>query len=364
MNRCYLLTGGSGVIGSAVLPVLLEKPHDQVLLLLRASSALHLQSRFDELCSYWGISEEDSRRSRIIPMRGDVKRASLGLHADDYARVCGMVTHIIHAAGNVRMNLSIDEARSETLSVAKNVVNVFKDCKQNNKTVKLDYVSTIGVCGKMSGNIPEERISNTVGFNNSYEQSKYESESLLWDLIEAGEAVTLHRPSMVVGHSDTGRIKSFQVFYYLADFLSGRHTFGVLPHCRDHQIDLIPVDYVAQAIAISSWEVTSVGRVFHLCSGHNSPNLGNIIDEVGTRSDSRLTFIPVRLFRCMIFCLTIFTSQRYRRKLSSLSYFLSYLHSKQIFSTACSHAYFESHGLKLRPWRKFVQPVLNYYWDG
>ena len=44
--------------------------------------------------------------------------------------------------------------------------------------------------------------------------------------------VTLHRPSMVVGHAETGKVIHFQVFYHLCEFLSGRHTRGLIPADR------------------------------------------------------------------------------------------------------------------------------------
>ena len=331
MSRCYLLTGASGVIGSAVVPLLLADGDNQLFLLLRAESPSHLKSRFDDLCLHWGILETDAMRDRMVPMRGDVKEKHLGISDDNYERVCTQVTHIIHAAGNVRMNLDLNSARAETVDVAKCIIDTFHACKQYNENVKLDYVSTIGVCGKLSGSIVESRMSHRAGFNNNYEQSKYESETLLWQLVDAGEAVTIHRPSMVVGDSFTGSIKSFQVFYHLLEFLSGRHTFGVLPRCRDHRIDVIPVDYVAQALIIYSQEVSSIGRVFHLCSGSGAPRIGDLINKVHANNPRKVYMLPVIMFSMLMKLLGLCVSRRYKKKIATLPYFISYLQAKQTF---------------------------------
>ena len=50
---CVLVTGATGVIGSELVPLLLERPDCRVRLILRAKSQDHLRSRLAELAAYW-----------------------------------------------------------------------------------------------------------------------------------------------------------------------------------------------------------------------------------------------------------------------------------------------------------------------
>jgi thioester reductase-like protein len=80
---------------------------------------------------------------------------------------------------------------------------------------KFEYISTVGVGGKMNGPLPEKRLTIPREFHNTYESSKAAAEDLVWAAAEGGLPVTVHRPSMVVGDSRTGRVRGFQIFYHL-----------------------------------------------------------------------------------------------------------------------------------------------------
>ena len=54
----------------------------------------------------------------------------------------------------------------------------------------------------------------------------------------------------------------------LCEFLSGRHTRGLIPATWEVCLDTIPVDYVAKAISYSARHPDETkGQLFHLCSG-------------------------------------------------------------------------------------------------
>jgi len=52
----YFVTGATGAIGSALVPLLLADPEARVQLLLRAKSPHDLAERREELCRFWGIA--------------------------------------------------------------------------------------------------------------------------------------------------------------------------------------------------------------------------------------------------------------------------------------------------------------------
>jgi len=60
--------------------------------------------------------------------------------------------------------------------------------------------------------------------------------------------ISVYRPGMIVGHSRSGAIRTFNTLYYpLRLYLTGR--LRVLPARRGLRVNLVPVDYVAEAIA-------------------------------------------------------------------------------------------------------------------
>jgi long-chain acyl-CoA synthetase len=81
-----------------------------------------------------------------------------------------------------------------------------------------------------------------------------------------GLPITVHRPSIIVGHSKTGKASSFKVLYWpLRLYARGRwRTMFGRPHCT---VDVVPVDFVADAIAQLLSVPAACGSTLHLAAG-------------------------------------------------------------------------------------------------
>jgi nucleoside-diphosphate-sugar epimerase len=180
--------------------------------------------------------------------------------------------------------------------------------------------------------------------------------------------ITVHRPSMVVGDSRTGKIIHFQVFYHLAEFITGRRTLGLIPEPGPTKLDLVPADYVADAIVWSSRNTLTNGRILHLCSGpKNAVPLLELrqrvrakFREAGISVPASMT-VPAIMFRAAIPVLRTFASERQRRALKTLPIFLDYLAEDQSFSNEGTVPLLEQAGIRLPHAQQFVGPVLDYY---
>jgi thioester reductase-like protein len=345
-----LITGATGVIGSELVPLFLQTPDFQIRLLIRASSSEHLQKRMEELFAYWELDPATAHLDdRLEAIAGDVCQPNLGLDRATYDRLAGEVTHVIHSAGNVKLNHTIEQARADAVDSARNIVAFAWTCQQHGNLEKVDVVSTIGVAGRMPGLIPERRLTEPRQFHNTYEQAKAEAEDLLFGGLDKGLPLTIHRPSMVVGRSDNGKVFHNQVFYHLCKLLTGRNTWGFLPDFGDAKLDIVPVDRVAQAIHASSIRPDAVGRVFHLCAGpERAILLTELTVQVRERAIEQGQQVPAcRVLALRTFCRIVsaaafLTWGRPRRTLRALPHFLAYLNERQDFAVTRTSQYFRS----------------------
>jgi thioester reductase-like protein len=360
------LTGGTGVIGSALIPQLLDQHDVQLTVLLRAKSHEELQQRAQQLVEFCEVGDE-AAADRIRFIAGDVCCENLGVSGNEYADLVNTVTGIVHSAGNVKLNQPLETARRNAVDSAQHILNLAGRAK---RLRKIDVVSTIGVAGRMPGVIPERRLNDPREFHNNYEQAKAEAEEVVWNAIDDGLPITIHRPSMVVGDSQSGEIIHFQVFYYLCDFLSGRRSSGFLPHLGNIRLDTIPVDYVARSICITNGMVETRGKVFHLCSGpEKSVPLREVVASVRRLEASRgiegqrLKYMPRWLFRQAVRVMEHFVPKAQRRILETVPYFLEYLYEDQLFDVQRTSEFLGALGLVIPEFRHYVDAILEYRLD-
>ncbi len=362
----YFITGATGAIGSALIPLLLADPATQVTLLLRAKSVEELPARIEELHRFWQVDAGDmATRQRVHGLRGDVTAAAFGLNAQQYRDLAAECTHIIHSAGNVRMNLPIEQARRSAIVSAQSIIDLAHACR---RLEKIEFVSTVGVGGRTHGQVPEQWLTDGRQFHNTYEQAKAEAEALVEREVSAGLPLTVHRPSMVVGDSKSGRIIHFQVFYHLCEFLSGQRTFGMAPAFGRARLDIVPADYVAKLIAWSSTTPATRGRVLHSCSG---PELALGLNPLRTRVRREFTragrHVPAVIdlstgaFRTILNVASWLMPAEARRAVKTLPVFLDYLATEQTFANKQTLALSAADGLVLPEPEDYLGPVLGYY---
>lgn len=364
----YLLTGATGVLGSAIAEHLLRSTDSRMVLVIRAKSPEELEERRQSLLAYCDVSITDCD-SRVVALAGDTSLPTLGVEASTYAAQLSRITHVIHSAGAVRMNLPIEKARASAVDSCQHILQLCEDVRTlEGRAPKLEFVSTVGVGGRMPGTVPERWIRESRAFHNTYEQSKAEAEILLEEAAARGVPLTVHRPSMVVGDSRSGKVIHFQVFYHLMEFLTGARTFGVLPDPGDTLLDLVPSDFVARAIVRSSTENASIGRVLHLAAGANGgidiSTLQKIVSDCYRREGKKIPrsrVVPVWVFRALIPLVSTVSNERTRRALSTLPVFLDYLDGNQRFANELTGQLVAEWGISTPNSRSILEPVIGYF---
>lgn len=367
----YFITGATGAVGSALVPLLMEAPDTELRLLIRAESDAALADRLAQLFAFWEWPADDPRRQRVRALRGDAAEPRFALDDAQYRALAGELTHIIHCAASVRMNEPLDKARRSAVGSATAILELARAAHARGRLAKLEFISTVGIAGKRQGLLPERWIDEARAFHNSYEQSKAEAEERVRAAVEQeGLPITVHRPSMVIGDSRSGRIIHFQIFYFICEFLSGRKTHGLYPDFGAVQLDVIPVDCVASAIVASSRDPGSGGRILHLCSGPQAaPALMALRHTVRDtfrahgREVPRAVTLPRGVFALLPRIAALLAPADKRRALSTLPIYLDYLADQQGFDNARYRACLAARGESLPAWQDYLPTVLDAYLD-
>jgi long-chain acyl-CoA synthetase len=274
VKTAVLLTGATGFIGTQIARQLLQDNEITVLALVRAASMENAMRKLQR--EWWDWPELiQAINNRIEVVCGDICEHNLGLANEAYDSLTKKITHIIHTAADWRL-VPIEELRKTNVQGTMNILELARKTNADHHLERLSHISTAYVAGGRTGTIPEEELTDNFGFFTAYEQSKYEGEIL----VEAAKRelpISIFRPAMVVGDSQTGAIKTFNTFYFpLRLYLTGK--LRILPVSQSLRINIVPVDYVATAVAKLTFNPKGQGHNFHLVAPYEAlPKLGELL---------------------------------------------------------------------------------------
>jgi thioester reductase-like protein len=185
------------------------------------------------------------------------------------------VTEIVHCAAAVSFEQPLEQARVINVDGTRRVVEFAERCQAQGGLRRMSYISTAYVAGEQAGCFSEDDLDRGQRFRNSYEQSKFEAECLVHRSQEE-LPITIFRPSIIVGQQDSGWTGSFNVLYWPLRIFS-RGTYVALPGRHGAPVDVVPVDYVADAVFALTRIPQAEGVTFHLTAGTQSSSVGQVI---------------------------------------------------------------------------------------
>ena len=257
----YLLTGSTGLIGRHLLVRLLDDPDAQVHALVRSGSVGRLETALAELPA--------AARDRVHVVTGDLTTPDLGISKATRRTLRNKVDHLVHLAA--LYDMTADDARNEEINVegTRRVVALAEDLKVG----VLHHVSSVAVAGEAHGTFAEKDFDHGQPLPSAYHRTKFESEKIVR---EAGVPWRVYRPAIVLGDSRTGEMDKVDGPYYFfptIDALSRvpqrLRTPLVLPGLGDSNV--VPVDYVVDAMAALIHRPGLDGRAFHLVHPRPQP---------------------------------------------------------------------------------------------
>jgi len=267
-----LVTGATGFLGARLVVELLARhPNATLALLIRPRADQPIQTRADALAPL-------EARHRVRAYSGDVSLPNCGLSTDDYQSLAAKVTRVIHSAATVRFDHTLDEARAINVEGTRRILD-FAAAAPNLRS--LAYVGTAYVAGERTGLILESELNVGQSFRNTYEQTKSEAEALVRLRIGPGQLPgMILRPSIIVGDSKTGVTSSFKMMYWPLKIYA-RGLWKTVPGYADAILDIVPVDYVAAAVAHLTFDPAAIGTTVHLCAG---PRGSATIQQIARRA--------------------------------------------------------------------------------
>lgn len=283
-----LVTGFPGFLGSALLPRILGRAGD-------AEAVCLVQSKFASLARDRVAALEAEHpllRSRIRLVEGDITRPGLGVESP--AALQASVREVYHLAAIYDLGVKRDVGMRINVDGTRHVIDFAAAC---GGLERLQYVSTCYVSGPYRGVFKESDLDVGQSFNNFYEETKFLAEVEVQRAGAGGLPTTIYRPAIVVGDSRTGATQKYDGPYTALRLLLRQPPIAFLPvvgNIGQTRMNVVPRDFVVDAIAFLSGLERARGKVYHLADP--SPRtVKEIVEAMGHATGRRVIKVPVPL---------------------------------------------------------------------
>ena len=254
MASFVFLTGFPGFIGSRLAERLLnDDPELRIAALVEERMADKAREAAGKIAG----------GDRIEILSGDISQRDLGLGDKDFDRISAETTAVYHLAAIYNLAVPFDLAQRVNVEGTGNVLGLCGRCQ---KLERLNYVSTAYVAGDRKGDVYEHELNLGQGFKNHYESTKFQAELWVRSLMHK-IPTTIYRPAIVVGDSQTGQTQKFDGPYYMLRTVSvAANGHMPIPQFAGKKtpFNVVPVDFVIDALAVADDDPELVGETLHL----------------------------------------------------------------------------------------------------
>ena len=286
------LTGSTGYIGAHVAANLLRDHGAALNVLVRARDvseaegrlwqALQLHLEFPQFYEFL--------QTRVRVFRGDLTEPGFGLDRDEYDRLVHTTDSVIHCAASLNRK-SEKSCLNVNLRGTLEVLTLARHAEHYHGLRRFSQVSTVAVAGKRQNEVVTE--DRSVDWERSdydpYARTKKFCEHMMWVLLPETPK-TVFRPSIVLGDSryaETTQFDMVKAFVFLAGL-------PVLPFRPTDKIDIVNVDFVAEAISTLHQKERPEHDIYHLSSGVGSQTFREITSALAAAQNKRSpVFVPV-----------------------------------------------------------------------
>jgi NAD(P)-dependent dehydrogenase (short-subunit alcohol dehydrogenase family) len=285
----YFVTGGTGFIGQNLIPLLLAR-RGTVYVLVRSGSL----ERLDQLKARWGKAAR-----KIVPVTGDLTRPFLGISPAQRKKLQGKIDHVFHLAAIYDLKADANAQEAANIKGTTHAVRFAEAVGAK----RFHHVSSIAAAGLYPGTFTEDMFEEAIGLENPYFRTKHDSEGIVRK--KCSIPWRIYRPGIVVGDSRTGEIDKIDGPYYFFKLIQKmrRAMPSWMPAIglEGGRINIVPVDYVVEAMNYLAHKQGLDGRCFHL-TDPKPKRIGEVLNlfaeaahapQMSMRLDARLfNYIP------------------------------------------------------------------------
>lgn len=279
------LTGSTGYIGAHVAANLLQEHGASLNLLVRARDPHEAEDRlWHSLQLHLPFKAfYEFLQTRIRVFRGDLTSDRFGLAADDYDRLVHTTDSVIHCAASLNRK-SEKSCLNVNLRGTLEVIKLAMQVDHYHGLRRFSHVSTVAVAGKRQDEVVTE--DNAIDWDRSdydpYARTKKFCEHMIRQLLPEAPK-TIFRPSIVLGDSRRAETTQFDMVRAFV-FLAG---LPALPLCSRDRVDIVNVDFVADAIASLHVRERTQHDTYHLSSGRDSQTFRQITASLAAAQNKR-----------------------------------------------------------------------------
>jgi thioester reductase-like protein len=346
-----LLTGATGFVGMELLARYLQRGDRNVITLVRSDSHEGARARIDGVLDNLFGDDAPTYRPRVHAVAADMTAPGLGLTEAERTALAERTNKIVHSAASVSFTLPLAEARAINLEGTRRMLELAELARAHGGLQCYAHISTAFVAGNHPGAFAECDADVGQTFHNSYEQSKFEAEQLIRS---QDVPYTILRPSIVVGDRNNGWTSAFNVLYWpLRAFARG--LFTAVPAIPSAPVDVVSVDYVADAAYQLCETSCGNGATYHLTAGEDASTiaeLAGLASRYFRRPVPRV--VPPAEFATM----TLGAAER--KALEAGSEYFPYFCMEGTFDDRETRKRLEPDGITTAPLRDYVDRLLDF----
>jgi len=277
-----VVTGATGFVGGELVVKLLAQPDRHLFCPVRAESDAAADERGrNRLAELLGATTATAMGNRVTWFRADIVEPRLGLGPMQWHDLATRTTEIFHCAASVSFDLPLDEAERINVDGTKHIFELATAAADRHERFRrFHHVSTAYVAGITEGRVgpnylPTDRSRN---FRNTYERTKARAERYLRSNASVRVPVSIHRPSIIAGHCDTGRTTNWNVIY-VPMRMAAKGQLPAFPHDGRELCDTVAVDYLVDAM-VAFADIDAGPLVsHHLTAGRTAFTITELIER-------------------------------------------------------------------------------------
>lgn len=283
------LTGSTGYLGSYVANGLLREHDDRLTLLVRAKNEDEGRRR---LWKAWQMHMDfetfQSFQSRVDLVLGDLTDRQFGLDDSEFKALAKNIDSVLHVAASLNRK-SAKVCFNVNLRGTLEVVKLARGAQDHHGLRRFSDVSTVAIAGHRSHETlgEDEMLDWDRSDYDPYARTKKFCEHMVHELLPE-VPITVFRPSTVLGDSrfpETTQFDMVRAFVYLA-------SLPVVPLSADWRMDIVPANYVGEAIVTIHQKDKPRYGTYNLSSGRGSETYGTIVKELSKHERMKPRFVP------------------------------------------------------------------------